>query len=374
MKIFKSFLVVIVLHFAHMVSAQDTLTFEKIVQWDANAVESQGQTGTCWSFSTSSFLESELIRTKKGRHDLSEIFIARQVYVRKSENYVGRHGKAQFGQGSLAHDLLNAVDRFGIVPAEVFDGLQLNSEKHNHAELANVLKGFLNAIVANKGGRLSPVWKEAYSALLDVYLGEIPDEFIYEGKSYTPKSFAESLGLKKDDYVSLTSYIQNPMYSSFILEIPDNWDNGKFYNISLDELVSETKTAIMNGYTLVWDADVSNKGFNSKKGVAIVPEKDSSFNFLTTALEMKVTPEIRQENYNNYTVGDDHLMHIVGLSKGIDGKEYFIVKNSWGDERGLDGFEGHVLVSEAYFRLNTISVMLHKDGITKSLKSKLNFK
>jgi bleomycin hydrolase len=371
MKIFKSVLLVTALHFSYMVSAQDTLSFEKIVQLDANPVESQGKTGTCWSFSTSSFLESELIRTKKGQHNLSEIFIARQVYVRKSENFVGRHGKAQFGEGSLAHDEINAIDRFGIVPSEVFDGLQQNSETHNHAELAYVLQGFLNAIVRNKGGKLSPVWKDAYSALLDVYLGEYPEKFTYEGQSYTPISFAESLGIKKENYITLTSYSHYPIYSNFVLEIPDNWDNGSFYNVSLDELVKLTKDAVKEGYTLVWDADVSSDGFDSEEGIAIVPEKDSSLNFETTSPEMDVTPEIRQENYDNYTVDDDHLMHIVGLAKGIDGKEYFIVKNSWGDERGLEGFEGHVLVSIAYFKMNTISVMLHKDGVSKNTKSNL---
>lgn len=356
------------------VSAQDSLSFEKMVQWEANPVESQGNTGTCWSFSTTSFLESELIRTKKGSHNLSEIFIARQVYLRKAANYVGRHGKAQFGEGSLAHDQINAINRYGIVPTEVFNGLQQKSELHDHAELANVLKAFLKAIVANRGGTLSPVWKDAYSSLLDVYLGEYPESFIYREKTFTPKSFAESLGIKKENYVSLTSYTHYPMYSNFVLEIPDNWDNGIFYNVSLDEIVALTKDALKNGYTLVWDADVSSDGFDSKEGMAILPEKDSSFNFTTSAPEMKVTPEIRQENYDNYTVDDDHLMHIVGLSKGIDGKEYFIVKNSWGDEKGWIGFEGHILVSEAYFKMNTISVLLHKDGLSKSLKGKLEIK
>ncbi|MDG1475527.1 MAG: C1 family peptidase [Vicingaceae bacterium] len=351
----------------------DTLSFKKIVQWDANPVESQGQTGTCWSFSTSSFLESEIIRTKKGTHNLSEIFVARQVYVRKAENFVGRHGKAQFGEGSLGHDLMNAIDKYGIVPTEVFDGLQLNSEKHNHAELANILEAFLKAIIQNKGKKLTPVWMDAYNALLDVYLGKFPEEFEYQGEKYTPKSFAESLGINKENYVTLTSYTHRPYYSSFVLDIPDNWDNGFFYNVNLDELVATTKKALNDGYTIEWDADVSNKGFNSKKGIAVQPLKDEKPNFETVEEEMDVTPEIRQENYANYTVTDDHLMHIVGLAKGVDGKEYFIVKNSWGDERGQDDFKGHVLVSEAYFKMNTISVMLHKDAIENSLKKKLNF-
>ncbi len=352
---------------------EDTLKFEKIVQWDANPVESQGKTGTCWSFSTSSFLESELIRMKKGSHNLSEIFIARQVYLRKADNYVGRHGKAQFGEGSLGHDLLNAVDKYGIVPNEVFDGLQLNSEKHNHGELAHILKAFLKAIIENKGGKLTPVWKDAYNGLLDVYLGAYPEEFTYQEKSYTPKSFAESLGIKKDNYVTICSYTHQPFYTNFILDIPDNWDNGFFYNVTLDELITTTKKALNDGYTIEWDADVSNKGFNSKKGIALTPKKDEKPDFIIASEEMDVTQEIRQENYENYTVTDDHLMHIVGLAKDHNGKEYFIVKNSWGDEKGLDEFKGHILVSESYFRMNTISVMLHKDAVSKPLQKKLGW-
>ena len=349
---------------------EDSLKFETVVQWGANPVESQGKTGTCWSFSTSSFLESELIRMKKGSHNLSEIFIARQVYVRKAENYVGRHGKAQFGEGSLGHDLLNAVDNYGIVPNEVFNGLKLNSEKHNHGELANILEAFLKAIVQNKGGELTPVWRDAYSGLLDVYLGAYPKEFTYQEKVYTPKSFAENLGIKKDNYVTICSYTHQPFYSKFILDIPDNWDNGSFYNVTLDELVSTTKKALNDGYTIEWDADVSNKGFNSKKGIALTPKEDEKPDFDLASEEMDVTQEIRQENY---TVTDDHLMHIVGLAKDQNDKSYFIVKNSWGDERGQDNFKGHVLVSEAYFRMNTISVMLHKDAVSKGLKNNLSW-
>lgn len=352
--------------------SKDTLSFKTIIQCDANPVESQGQTGTCWSFSTSSFLESEIIRMKKGTHNLSEIFVARQVYVRKAENFVGRHGKAQFGEGSLGHDLINAINKYGIVPTEVFDGLKLNSEKHNHAELANILEAFLRAVIQNKGKKLTPVWMDAYSALLDVYLGAFPTEFEYHGKTYTPKSFAASLGIQKENYVTLTSYTHQPFYSKFVLDIPDNWDNGFFYNVNLDELVATTKEALKNGYTIEWDADVSNEGFSSKKGLAIVPLEDEEPNFVTDEEEMEVTQTNRQENFEDYTVTDDHLMHIVGLAKGVNGQDYFIVKNSWGDEKGMDDFKGHLLVSHAYFKMNTISVMLHQDAIGKNLKKKLD--
>jgi bleomycin hydrolase len=351
--------------------AQDTLSFDKIVQWDANPVESQGRTGTCWSYSAASFLESELIRMNKGSHNLSEIFIARQVYLNKADNYVRRHGKAQFGEGSLGHDLLNAVDAYGMVPNEVFDGLKTESEVHNHAELASILEAYVKAVVSNKGKQLTPLWEKGYSSLLDVYLGEYPESFTYNGKNYTPQSFAASLGIKAENYITLTSYTHRTFYSDFILRIPDNWDNGSFYNIPLDELLETTKEALRDGYTIEWDADVSNEGFNSKEGIAVSPLKDEEPNFELTAEEMDVTQELRQENFDNYTVTDDHLMHIVGLVKGVDGKEYFVVKNSWGDERGLEDYKGHVLVSEAYFKMNTISVLLHKDALSNGLKRKL---
>lgn len=353
-------------------SAQDTLSFQKIVQWDANPVESQGRTGTCWSFSTASFLESELIRMGKGTHNLSEIFIARQVYLTKADNYVRRHGKTQFGEGSLGHDLLNAADKYGIVPNDVFNGLQTDSETHNHSELANILEAYVKAVVENKGKKLTPLWKAGYTALLDVYLGEYPKSFSYKGKNYTPQSFASSLGIKAENYITLTSYTHEAFYSNFILDIPDNWDNGTFYNVPLNELTDLTKKALKDGYTIEWDADVSNKGFNSKKGIALTAIEGEEPNFDLTSEEMDVTQEKRQEYFDNYTVTDDHLMHIVGLVEGVDGKEYFVVKNSWGDQRGLEDYKGHVLVSEAYFKLNTISVLLHKDALTNSLKKKLN--
>jgi len=363
----KNLLFIVLTFTSTLTIAQDSLRFQPIVNWNSNPVESQGRTGTCWSYSTSSFLESELIRTGNGTHNLSEIFIARQVYLTKADNYVRRHGKTQFGEGSLGHDLLNAVEDYGIVPNEIFNGLQTESEIHNHSELASILENYVKAVVSNKGKKLTPLWKKGYSTLLDVYLGEYPETFTYEGKEYTPKTFAASLKISSDNYISLTSYKHEPFYSSFILGIPDNWDNGTFYNVPLNDLVEQTKYALKKGFTIEWDADVSNEGFNSKEGIAVVALEGEEPNFETTAEEMEVTQEIRQENFDNYTVTDDHLMHIVGLVKGVDGKEYFVAKNSWGDERGLEAYKGHILVSEAYFKLNTISVMLHKDAFINSV-------
>ena len=226
-------------------------------------------------------------------------------------------------------------------------------------------------MVSNKGNKLTPLWEKGYSSLLNIYLGEYPESFTYNGKKYSPKSFASSLGIKAENYITLTSYSHKPFYTNFILGIPDNWDNGTFHNIPLNSLLEETKMALKNGYTIEWDADVSNKGFNSKEGIAVQSKLDEEPNFELTAEEMDVTQEIRQEYFDNYTVTDDHLMHIVGLVEGVDGKEYFVVKNSWGDERGLEEYKGHILVSEAYFKMNTISVLLHKEGVSTKVKRKL---
>lgn len=330
-------------------SSQDSLIFNDIVILPVNSVKSQGKTGTCWSYATGSFLESELIRKGKGEFDLSEMFVARNVYLEKANNYVRRHGKTNFGEGSLSHDLINTINKYGLVPNSVYSGLLDNAKKHDHSELSSLLKAYLNVIIDRKNP--SDLWKDGYQAILDVYLGEIPDVFDYNKTKYTPISFAKELDLDPDDYINLTSFNHHPFYQNFILEVPDNWSNGYFYNIPIDEMLEISLNALEGGFSIAWDTDVSNTGFDSKKGIA----HDS----------IKVTQELRQVKFNNYTTTDDHLMHITGLVEGSNGLKYFLVKNSWGDDRGLDEYKGYVLVSTNYFKLNTISIMLHKDAISK---------
>jgi len=332
----------------------DSLTFSDVVILDVNDVESQGKTGTCWSYSTASFLESELIRMGKGRHDLSEMFVARQVYVEKGENFIRRHGKTNFGEGSLSHDLINTVHKYGIVPNSVFDGLVTDSDKHDHSELFAILEAYLKAIVKQKNP--SELWKKGYNAILDIYLGRIPDQFDFKDKEYSPLTFAKYLDLNTDDYINLTSFTHHPFYDHCILEVPDNWSNGLFYNIPIDKMLSIVQDAIKKGFSIAWDTDVSNTGFDAKKGLS--DEKN------------EVTQELRQVYFDNYTVTDDHLMHITGMVKGSDDNLYFLVKNSWGQNLGLENYQGYVLVSENYFKLNTISVMLHKDGVPKKILKK----
>lgn len=350
--------------------AQDTEKKEEPIynfvhtkQNDALDVLSQGRTGTCWSFATSSFLESELIRMGKGPINLSEMFIVKNVYKEKANNYVRFHGKTNFGEGSLTHDYLNAAEKYGVMPFEDFHPEIHEDKKHNHSEMVSILKPMVKTFA--KSSNLSDKWKEAYNRVLDIYFGSEEDSFKADGKEYSPKSYKNALGIVAADYRHFTSYTHHPFKSSFILEVPDNWANGEYENIPIDQLTEMSKVALRMGYTISWDADVSNKGFSSSKGLALVPKDESiKVNDLKEPIEeVEVTQELRQEKFDKHIVTDDHLMHITGITEDEDGNTFFIVKNSWGVERGMEGFEGHIFVSEAYFKLNTISVTLHKTAL-----------
>ncbi len=335
-------------------------SFDVIKQNKALEVCSQGITGTCWSFSTASFLESELERMGFGKNDLSEMYIVKNVYKEKAMNYVNYHGKTNFGEGSLAHDYLNAAEKYGLMSYEAFPG-RVADEKYDHREMASVLEAYIKAVVKN--GKLTKHWKDGYAAVLDAYLGADGAVSNFNGKSVNPMDFKKAIGFKAADYITLTSFTHHPMEKDIILELPDNWSNGFHYNVALDELEETTIKALEEGYTLVWDADVSNKGFSSKEGMAIVPKVKEDSMFVYMGEEMEIDAAYRQELFEDQETTDDHLMHITGLAKDQNGEKYFIVKNSWGTERGREGHEGYLFVSSAYFRLNTISVTLHKSAL-----------
>ncbi len=339
---------------------------------EATDVKSQGSTGTCWCFSTQSFLESELIRMGKGEHDLSEMFVVRNVYPMKADRYMRLHGKFNFSSGGQAHDVMHVIRKYGMVPQEVFAGKIVNADKHDHAELDSALKGFLDGVRKNYKKRISSLWMDAFNAILDVYLGKNPEEFEYNGKKYTPKSFQEDLGINPDDYVEFTSYSNYPFYEKAILEVPDNWSLDKYYNVPLDDFVRIAKYALENGYSIEWDGDTGKDHFY-KEGYAVYPkEKRKDDDEITEPEEeINVTQQIRQRGFDSYDVFDDHLMHITGLAENQNSTKFFYTKNSWGTEN--KSYDGYWYMSEEYFKMKTIAFMVHKDAVPKDLREKLGF-
>jgi bleomycin hydrolase len=354
----------------------------------ATPVEDQCRTSTCWSYSTLSLLESELIRLGKGQHNLSQMYVARCAYTEKAKTYLRMNGNHSFDQGGEGWDIPSIVSQYGIVPESVYTGLKNGATRHDHSEMIAVLKGFMGALVKRETGTYTESWLPAFEGILDAYLGPLPKEFTYEGKTYTPKSYAASLGLNMADYVALTSFTHHPDYSHFVIEVPDNWAMDRAYNLPLDEFTQTVKSALNKGYTVAWAADVSEKGFSFRDGLAIVPADESTikkigsdnagFNdagakkegnaFSVPVAELEITPSTRQAAFDKQTTTDDHGMHIVGMSTEKNGTTYFLVKNSWGTGNALGGY---FYVSEAYFKYKTISVMLHKDGIDKGTSRKL---
>lgn len=329
--------------------------FTEDVRNECTSVKSQGITGTCWSFTTSSFLESEIIRSGHEPVDLSEMYVVRHVYEDKARNYILRQGSAAFSEGSLSHDLMRTMDKHGLVPESVYPGNPEPDSAYNHQELVKELKGILDETL--KADEFDKNWFKKIEKTLDDHFGEVPESFEYKGKTYTPKQFSESLGLRSGQYVTITSFVHHPFGQSFILEIPDNYSNGSYLNMPLNDLQSITDEALKSGYTVAWDGDISEKGFSSKNGLAILPEKIKEKKmFDDPQKEVKVTQEKRQEQFEFLESTDDHLMHIVGLAHDQNGTKYYIVKNSWGADRGP--YEGYLYMSEAYFLMKTIAVML----------------
>ncbi|MGE5521681.1 MAG: C1 family peptidase [Candidatus Dadabacteria bacterium] len=355
--------------------AQPPATFVKpefynIKSIKATPVKNQAMTGTCWCFATTSLLESEDIRSQNNPVDLSEMFTVRNMYIEKARNYILRMGHAQFGEGGLGHDLIRAVAIYGAVPLNVYSGLVNGATTYNHSKMFNSLQGYLDSVL-----KVVPVasnWLNGYTKILDQYMGVPPTEFTYEGRKYTPLTFAKDvLKFNADDYVSLTSFTHVPEYQSFILQVPDNFSNGSFYNLPLNEFISTVESAVNNGYSVSWDADVSNKGFMQNAGMALNLEPNINYtrDMINTGIkEAPADPVVRQQLYENLTTQDDHLMHIVGIEKSKEGKTFFVVKNSWGK---VGPFEGYINVSEPYFAINTISVVLPKAALSNEVRAKL---
>jgi bleomycin hydrolase len=346
--------------------AQYDFIVEKQIQ--CLPVQDQEQTNTCWSFATSSYLESELMRLGTPAVNLSEMYTVRRIYLDKARNYLLRQGKANFAEGGLSHDVIHSISTYGVIPEQFYPGREDAGISHNHAELITVLKSVLDGMLSRK--KVSEAWPAVLNAILDVYLGKVPESFLVNGKSYTPQSYAASLDLDTESYVNITSFIHHPFYKKFVLEIPDNHANGSYYNVPLDELSRIAWYALENGFTVAWDGDVSEKSFESDHGIAVFPENEQREDLFTNpGPEKNVSPEQRQTQFESYVTTDDHLMQLTGTARDRNGTKYLIVKNSWGE---VGPFDGYLYMSDAYYRAKTISIMVHKDAIPADILSRIS--
>lgn len=366
----KYFFKLFLIFFFYNPSFAQTYEFQPIIDLESLPVISQDKTGTCWSYSSSSFIESEIIRLTGNRIDISEMFQVRNIYPQKAENYILRQGKAQFDEGGLAHDFINSVRSYGLVPHEAYTGLTSNETVHNHSEMVKVLKAMVNVYVENPNKKLSKNWKESIAAILDIYLGKTPVEFVYEQKKYTPKSFLEYTKINPDNYITITSYLHQPFYTNFILNIPDNFSNGLMYNIPLNEFIQQIDFALEKGFTIALDCDVSEPTFSAKSGIAVIPENDGDKVLALSEIkkEKSISQNERQEDFENLTTTDDHLMHIVGKVQDQNGNIYYKVKNSWGSDISKVANGGFVYMSVPYIRLKGISIFLNKDALIPKFK------
>lgn len=350
-------------------------TVEK--QLGTSEVKNQGSTGTCWSFSSLSFLESEIERMGKGSVNLSEMYIARKAYEMKAEKYMRMMGKTNFSQGGAFHDVMNVIRQFGLMPDDSYTGLIYGQKRFHHTEMEKVMTDLLNTSLEMKEGRLNPAWFKALNGILDAYLGEVPATISLNGKSLSPKDYATSLGINADNYIEISSFSHHPFYQQFVLEVPDNWAWNSVYNVPLSELEEIVEYALSNNYSIAWAADVSEGGFSYKNGLAIVPEKEWSDitkeekeSMMTSPVAQRViTQELRQSAFNDLTTQDDHGMHIIGKAKDQMGTRYFIVKNSWGGDSNECG--GYFYCSASYLLYKTTCILLHKKGVPDTIAKKL---
>ncbi|MEM7315112.1 MAG: C1 family peptidase [Planctomycetota bacterium] len=341
----------------------------------ATSVKNQAKTNTCWCFSTNSFLEAELIRMGKAEVDLSEMFVVRNVYPLKADRFVRLHGNGRFAGGGLFANVMHVFRDYGAVPESVYPGRADDRVAHNHYEMDAVLKGMLDTLIKRDPPH-NPAWKTAFAGVLDAYLGKVPDEFEFEGQTYTARSFADSLGIRPDDYFQFTSYLHHPFYREVVLEVPDNWAGDRYWNVPIDELMRMTRQAVESGYSVAWDGDVSEKVCNLRKGIAVWPAKgwskmtakERTQLFEKPGTEVMVSPEYRQRRFDEQTSTDDHLMHIVGLSHDRKGSRYFVVKDSYGER---NPFKGVAHMSEAYMRCQTVAILLHRDAIPPEIAEKI---
>lgn len=369
-------------------------TFTDIELVKTTTVKDQNKSGTCWCFAGNSFFEDEILRTKGIETDLSEMFVVRHCYIDKARKFIRMNGTINFAQGGSILDIPYVWKKYGAMPEEAYNGLNYGEVKHNHYELADVLEGYLRGVLKNSNKRLSTAWEAGFEAILDAYLGKLPEQFEYNGKTYTARSFADEMGLNMDDYIPVTSWTHHPFYSQCAVEVPDNWLWGMYYNVPLDEMKAIADNSIHNGYSFVWAADVSEPAFKWYKGYALLPvpkgegnlegseldrwvtlsDKDREaemYEFDGPVEEVNVTQESRQIGFDNYETTDDHGMTIVGIATDQEGNKYYKVKNSW-DTNQI--YKGYFYTSEPYFLAKTINILVNKNSIPNDIKKKMGLK
>lgn len=368
--------------------------FTTVKENPITSIKNQGSSGTCWSFSGLGFLESELIRMGKGEHDLSAMYIARRNYADKAEKFVRMNGTINFSQGGSFADVVETLNEYGVIPMELYTGLNYGEKNHMHSEMEAGLSGYVKGINEKKNKRLSTAWLAGFNGILDAYFGVIPNEFQYQGKTYTPQSLRESLGLDSKNYISLTSFSHRPFHQPYAIEVADNWRWALSYNLPIDELMQVFENAINTGYTIAWASDVSEIGF-SRKGVAVVPDDEAPENVGSDQAhwlglpkgerdaqmkakiekgpvkEKAITQEMRQAAFDIQETTDDHGMQIYGIAKDQNGTKYYMVKNSWG-EAGT--YKGIWYASENFVKYKTMNIIIHKDALPKDIAKKLGLK
>jgi len=369
--------------------------FTMVKEVRSSAVDNQQRAGTCWSYSSMGLVEAEMIRMGREAVDLSELFVVRLSFEEKAWNYVRMHGEYNFGGGGAVNDVFNVYRNFGMVPEEVYQGLNYGTTVHTHGEIEEVLKNYLDGVIANKNTSLSTAWFKGFKGILDAYFGPVPEKFTWEGKEYTPRSFADQVvGINPGDYLFFTSFTHHSFYQPFVLEVPDNWTWSPYWNVPMDEMLQIFNYSIDQGYSIVWASDISEKGFSSKNGVAVVPEEEIAemsgeerlkweamdkkelekmlYSFEKPMPEKKITQEMRQQAFDNYQTTDDHGMVMTGKAVDQNGTNYFYIKNSWGTD--YNNLGGYFYASEAFVKYKTLSFGVHKDAVPKEIKKRLGLK
>ena len=373
-------------------AADNKPVFTVVKELPITAIQDQNRSGTCWNYSTLSYFESEILKKSGKTYNLCEAFVANKTYMDRAIQVVRLHGDCQFAQGGSAYDVLYALQNYGICPEDAMPapGSMQGDSLFNFNEFFSILEPYVNAVARNKTSKLSPQWKPGLQGILDAYLGKCPETFTYEGKTYTPQSFAASLGLDWNDYVSITSYTHHPFYTAFPVEVQDNWRNPLSYNLPMDEMMRVIDNALAEGYTVAWGGDVSEEGF-TRQGLAYAVDTKAAESMQGSDMarwlklsssrkrdildemgcnvpELTPTQERRQERYDNWELTDDHGMLIYGIAKDQNGKEYYMVKNSWGES---GNYKGIWYMTKAFIADNTMDYLVNKNAIPKDIRKKL---